>query len=168
MNYQAWEECRKSLELELNQDEFSTWISPLAYSEEQDEFGMQAVTLLAPNDFIKEHVKQNYDSIIKQYLSRSLDSENLSLNYDLFNSPKPLITKDKSKKIPFLDDKENSKAKLHSTFSGTLIIINELDHIPASILDLISIVSFLLVFLGTKISKALLICDNMTRDISFF
>ena len=108
MNYQAWEECRKSLELELNQDEFSTWISPLAYSEEQDEFGMQAVTLLAPNDFIKEHVKQNYDSIIKQYLSRSLDSENLSLNYDLFNSPKPLITKDKSKKIPFLDDKENS------------------------------------------------------------
>ena len=35
MNYQAWEECRKSLELELNQDEFSTWISPLAYSEEQ-------------------------------------------------------------------------------------------------------------------------------------
>ena len=67
-----------------------------------------------------------------------------------------------------LDDKENSKAKLHSTFSGTLIIINELDHIPASILDLISIVSFLLVFLGTKISKALLICDNMTRDISFF
>ena len=59
MNYQAWEECRKSLELELNQDEFSTWISPLAYSEEQDEFGMQAVTLLAPNDFIKEHVKQN-------------------------------------------------------------------------------------------------------------
>lgn len=108
MNYQAWEECRKSLELELNQDEFSTWISPLAYSEEQDEFGMQAVTLLAPNDFIKEHVKQNYDSIIKQYLSRSLDSENLSLNYDLFNSPKPLITKDKSNKIPFLDDKENS------------------------------------------------------------
>ena len=108
MNYQAWEECRKSLELELNQDEFSTWISPLAYSEEQDEFGMQAVTLLAPNDFIKEHVKQNYDSIIKQYLSRSLDSENLSLNYDLFNSPKPLITKDKSKKIPFLDDKEDS------------------------------------------------------------
>ena len=108
MNYQAWEECRKSLELELNQDEFSTWISPLAYSEEQDEFGMQAVTLLAPNDFIKEHVKQNYDSIIKQYLSRSLDSENLSLNYDLFNSPKPLITKDKSKKISFLDDKENS------------------------------------------------------------
>ena len=108
MNYQAWEECRKSLELELNQDEFSTWISPLAYSEQQDEFGMQAVTLLAPNDFIKEHVKQNYDSIIKQYLSRSLDSENLSLNYDLFNSPKPLITKDKSKKIPFLDDKENS------------------------------------------------------------
>ena len=108
MNYQAWEECRKSLELELNQDEFSTWISPLAYSEEQDEFGMQAVTLLAPNDFIKEHVKQNYDAIIKQYLSRSLDSENLSLNYDLFNSPKPLITKDKSKKIPFLDDKENS------------------------------------------------------------
>ena len=101
MNYQAWEECRKSLELELNQDEFSTWISPLAYSEEQDEFGMQAVTLLAPNDFIKEHVKQNYDSVIKQYLSRSLDSENLSLNYDLFNSPKPLITKDKSKKIPF-------------------------------------------------------------------
>ena len=71
MNYQAWEECRKSLELELNQDEFSTWISPLAYLEEQDEFGMQAVTLLAPNDFIKEHVKQNYDSIIKQYLSRS-------------------------------------------------------------------------------------------------
>jgi len=108
MNYQAWEECRKSLELELNQDEFSTWISPLAYSEEQDEFGMQAVTLLAPNDFIKEHVKQNYGSIIKQYLSRSLDSENLSLNYDLFNSPKPLITKDKPKKIPFLDDKENS------------------------------------------------------------
>ena len=108
MNYQAWEECRKSLELELNQDEFSTWISPLAYSEEQDEFGMQAVTLLAPNDFIKEHVKQNYDSIIKQYLSRSLDSENLSLNYDLFNSPKPLIKKDKSKKVPFLDDKENS------------------------------------------------------------
>ena len=108
MNYQAWEECRKSLELELNQDEFSTWISPLAYSEEQDEFGIQAVTLLAPNDFIKEHVKQNYDSIIKQYLSRSLDSENLSLNYDLFNSPKPLIAKDKSKKIPFLDDKENS------------------------------------------------------------
>ena len=108
MNYQAWEECRKSLELELNQDEFSTWISPLAYSEEQDEFGMQAVTLLAPNDFIKEHVKQTYDSIIKHYLSRSLDSENLSLNYDLFNSPKPLITKDKSKKIPFLDDKENS------------------------------------------------------------
>ena len=108
MNYQAWEECRKSLELELNQDEFSTWISPLAYSEEQDEFGMQAVTLLAPNDFIKEHVKQNYDSIIKQYLSRSLDSENLSLNYDLFNSSKPLITKDKTKKIPFLDDKENS------------------------------------------------------------
>ena len=102
MNYQAWEECRKSLELELNQDEFSTWISPLAYSEEQDEFGMQAVTLLAPNDFIKEHVKQNYDSIIKQYLSRSLDSENLSLNYDLFNSSKPLITKDKTKKIPFL------------------------------------------------------------------
>ena len=44
MNYQAWEECRKSLELELNQDEFSTWISPLAYSEEQDEFGMQAVS----------------------------------------------------------------------------------------------------------------------------
>ena len=32
----------------------------------------------------------------------------------------------------------------------------------------ISIVSFLLVFSGTKISKALLICDNMTRDISFF
>ena len=77
-------------------------------SEQQDEFGMQAVTLLAPNDFIKEHVKQNYDSIIKQYLSRSLDSENLSLNYDLFNSPKPLITKDKSKKIPFLEDKEDS------------------------------------------------------------
>jgi chromosomal replication initiator protein len=56
---QVWKQCLDHLEVELPQTQFNTWIRPLHAIVEDD-----CLRLLAPNQFVLDHVKQNfYDNI---------------------------------------------------------------------------------------------------------
>ncbi|MCG6938170.1 MAG: chromosomal replication initiator protein DnaA [Gammaproteobacteria bacterium] len=68
-----WNNCLQRLEQELSDQQLNTWIRPLQVIEENNQ-----IKLLAPNRFVMDWVKQNFQEKIQQILSE-LDPEQSTL-----------------------------------------------------------------------------------------
>lgn len=66
-----WKNCLSLLEQEIPPQQFNTWIRPLQCSLEDSQ-----LRLLAPNAFVLDWVKNNYISLINNYIA-DLDSEEM-------------------------------------------------------------------------------------------
>ena len=67
----AWNNCKKKLENSLTDEEFKAWIDPLEIESDKSSSGDKNIYILAPNLFIKEHVRENYDFTIRKLLEKS-------------------------------------------------------------------------------------------------
>ena len=103
----SWKKCKKALQKELSSEEFNAWINPLEFSVDKSPSGGKDLFILAPNAFIKEHVRENYDEIIRKHLLKE-DLRDLPLVYELISIRKPLIFKEKNKNINLFLNKENT------------------------------------------------------------
>ena len=65
---QIWKDCKSQFKHELNEEEFSAWINPLDFTQYADDNGVQSFYVLAPNDFIKEHIRTNFDDKFSEYI----------------------------------------------------------------------------------------------------
>ena len=66
---QIWKDCKSQFKHELNEEEFSAWINPLDFTQYADDNGVKSFYVLAPNDFIKEHIRTNFDDKFRDFLS---------------------------------------------------------------------------------------------------
>ena len=105
---QIWKDCKSHLRNELNDEEFSAWINPLDFTQYADDNGVKSYYVLAPNDFIKEHIRINFDDKFRDFLIEATGNTNFSLIYDLSTKHKLLKLKKKNKNISLFTDKENS------------------------------------------------------------
>lgn len=64
-----WQSCLDELKEKLSEPEFMTWIRPL-----QAKVSEEAITLLAPNRFVKNWVDDNFLAVIDDFLKRSGNS----------------------------------------------------------------------------------------------
>ncbi len=103
----SWKKCKKVLEKELSTEEFNAWINPLQFSFNKSQSGSKDLFILAPNAFIKEHVRENYDEIIRKNLLKDEMSE-MPIVYELISLHKPLINKENKKNISLFLNKENT------------------------------------------------------------
>ena len=75
MGATVWQKCLSSLERELPTQQFSTWIRPL-----QAESSSSEVRLLAPNQYIRDKVSDNFLERIKELvLANGLSSVSLHI-----------------------------------------------------------------------------------------
>ena len=84
MNNALWTNCLQRLEQELSDQQLNTWIRPLQVREDTKQ-----LTLLAPNRFVLDWVKQNFRDKIEDILlevSRD-DDVNLLLEIGTQSSP---------------------------------------------------------------------------------
>ena len=105
---QIWKDCKSHFRNELNDEEFSAWINPLDFTQYADDNGVKSYYVLAPNDFIKEHIRINFDDKFRDFLIEATGNTNFSLIYDLSTKHKLLKLKKKNKNISLFTDKENS------------------------------------------------------------
>jgi diguanylate cyclase len=59
MMIKSWKKCKKALQKELSSEEFNAWINPLEFSVNKSPSGSKDLFILAPNAFIKEHVRED-------------------------------------------------------------------------------------------------------------
>ena len=96
---QIWKDCKSHFKNELNEEEFSAWINPLDFTQYADDNGVKSFYVLAPNDFIKEHIRINFDDKFRDFLTKASGISNFSLIYDLSTKHKLLKLKKKNKNI---------------------------------------------------------------------
>ncbi|MGY8795939.1 MAG: DnaA N-terminal domain-containing protein, partial [Woeseiales bacterium] len=65
MGQTLWDKCLDRLEGELTAQQFNTWIRPLQAVENQG-----AVTLLAPNEFVKDWVNEHLRVVLDDVFRR--------------------------------------------------------------------------------------------------
>lgn len=65
MGSSVWHKCLDQLEEELSSQQFNTWIKPLQVRQDSD-----ALTLLAPNRYVKDQVQRTYLERIEELLSQ--------------------------------------------------------------------------------------------------
>ena len=107
MMIKSWKKCKKALQEEISSEEYNAWISPLEFSTNKSPSGGKDLFILAPNAFIKEHVRENYDEIIRKHLLKD-ELSGLPLVYELISVRKPLINKGKNKNLSLFLNKENT------------------------------------------------------------
>ena len=106
---QIWNKCKKSFESSLSAEEYATWINPLEFDEIKGLNGLKTFYVLAPNDFIKEHVRVNLDTEFRNHLEKASGSDNFSVIYELENTHKILNLKENKKNSTSLfANKENT------------------------------------------------------------
>ena len=105
---QIWKDCKSHFKNELNEEEFSAWINPLDFTQYADDNGVKSYYVLAPNDFIKEHIRINFDEKFRNFLTEATGNTNFSLIYDISTKHKLLKLKKKNKNISLFSGKENS------------------------------------------------------------
>ena len=103
----SWKKCKKALQKEMSQEEFNAWINPLEFSINKSPSGSKDLFILAPNAFIKEHVRENYDEIIRKHLLKE-ELADVPLVYELLSVRKPLISKENKKNLSLFLNKENT------------------------------------------------------------
>jgi len=62
-----WKRCLERLEHEIALEEVNTWLRPL----QPEQHGSDEVRLLAPNDFVREQVSEQYLSLIRSFFAAS-------------------------------------------------------------------------------------------------
>lgn len=107
-----WNNCLQRLETELTDQQLNTWIRPLQIVEENSQ-----ITLLAPNRFVMDWVKQNFQSKIQGILSE-LDPEQctlLAIEIGSQNKSREQISPNNSHSAPpsFMKTKSSSADKTH-------------------------------------------------------
>ena len=89
MNNALWMNCLQRLEQELSDQQLNTWIRPLQVREDQDQ-----LTLLAPNRFVLDWVKQNFKKKIEDILLEVAQDDHFSLKLEIGTSqpapPRPV------------------------------------------------------------------------------
>ena len=78
MSATLWPNCLQRLEQELSDQQLNTWIRPLQVREDN-----QNITLLAPNRFVLDWVKKNFQQQISGILSEISTNGNVSLNLEI-------------------------------------------------------------------------------------
>ena len=106
---QIWNKCKKSFENSLPSEQYATWINPLDLVESDKINGLRSFYVLAPNDFIKEYIRENLDHEFRKHLKKAAGIKDFSLTYELENTYNLLNLKDKTKrKTSLFSNKENS------------------------------------------------------------
>ena len=106
---QIWNKCKKSFENSLPSEQYATWINPLDLVEADKINGLRSFYVLAPNDFIKEYIRENLDHEFRKHLTKATGIKDFSLTYELENTYNLLNLKDKNKrKTSLFSNKENS------------------------------------------------------------
>ncbi|MBT8127122.1 MAG: chromosomal replication initiator protein DnaA [Gammaproteobacteria bacterium] len=78
MNNVLWTNCLQRLEKELSDQQLNTWIRPLQVRE-----GNHQLTLLAPNRFVLDWVKQNFRDKIETILLEVSDDDDFNLQLEI-------------------------------------------------------------------------------------
>lgn len=84
MSTALWTNCLHRLEQELSDQQLNTWIRPLQVREEN-----QQITLLAPNRFVLDWVKQNFHDTILKILHETNDPGDIGLSLEIGTQSKP-------------------------------------------------------------------------------
>ncbi len=83
MSVVFWPNCLQQLEQKLSDQQLNTWIRPLQIKEEAG-----AITLLAPNRFVLDWVKQNFQEQIQTILVE-IGAAEVALNFEIGSQAKP-------------------------------------------------------------------------------
>ena len=107
-----WSNCLLRLEQELSDQQLNTWIRPLQVIEENNQ-----IKLLAPNRFVLDWVKQNFQDKIQTILS-DLDPEQatrliIEIGSQNKNNDKPVAVSNTQKTESFIT---NNKPKANNSF----------------------------------------------------
>ncbi len=78
-----WSNCLQRLEQELSDQQLNTWIRPLQIIEENNQ-----IKLLAPNRFVQDWVKQNFQDQIQAILV-DIGAAEVALNFEIGSQSKP-------------------------------------------------------------------------------
>ena len=108
---ELWTSLSSSLEKALPKDEFDTWIKPLSAKKEG-----KFIKLSAPNDFILNHVKENYLSDIEKLVPSKL---NLSIKFNIM---------DKSTFVEKLDRPDTQNPGLVESFTFDNFVEGKSNH----------------------------------------
>jgi chromosomal replication initiator protein len=80
-----WSNCLQRLEQELTDQQLNTWIRPLQIQEEDNQ-----IRLLAPNRFVLDWVKQNFQQKIQAILSELDNEQSIQLQFEVGTHKKPV------------------------------------------------------------------------------
>lgn len=83
MSVVFWPNCLQQLEQKLSDQQLNTWIRPLQIKEEAG-----AITLLAPNRFVLDWVKKNFQEQIQAILV-DIGADDVALHIEIGSQPKP-------------------------------------------------------------------------------
>jgi chromosomal replication initiator protein len=81
-----WPNCLQRLELELSDQQLNTWVRPLQVKENTN-----SITLLAPNRFVLDWVKQNFQERIQKILREISPDNEISLVMEVGSQSKPTM-----------------------------------------------------------------------------
>ena len=79
-----WPNCLQKLEQELSDQQLNTWIRPLQVKEED-----KRITLLAPNRFVLDWVKQNFQHLIEKIICDINPGGDVSLALEIGSQARP-------------------------------------------------------------------------------
>ncbi len=79
-----WPNCLQKLEQELSDQQLNTWIRPLQVKEED-----KLITLMAPNRFVLDWVKQNFQQLIEKILCDLNPDGEVSLALEIGTQARP-------------------------------------------------------------------------------
>lgn len=74
----TWQQCVDHLRDELPSQQFNTWIRPL-----QAEFSSQQLTLLAPNRFVQDWVRDKFHGRISEFVKRQTGNDQLIVDIEV-------------------------------------------------------------------------------------
>ena len=107
-----WPNCLQRLEQELSDQQLNTWIRPLQIIEENNQ-----IKLLAPNRFVQDWVKQNFQGKIQTILSDLDPQQATQLSIEIGsqnkNNDKPVAVSNTPKTEPFIT---SNKPKTNNSF----------------------------------------------------
>ena len=109
-----WPQCTRALKAELSEQQFNTWIRPLQAVEEGS-----VLTLLAPNRFVVDWVKQHCLDLISEELRSVPDSGSASVVLEIGSRRKLSATENRNPPLPKLGPSEPKVigSRLNSLFT---------------------------------------------------
>jgi len=90
-----WAECLQALEDELSEQQLNTWIRPLQAVEEDN-----GLSLLAPNQFVLNWVKDNFFALIKDLLKKISANDDFSVSLQVGSQKKASDKREFTKDLP--------------------------------------------------------------------